>query len=71
MERGDLDVDRVPDFTAGMESSATGQMLTYVNTAFAPEMVSAKTPKNFRAIGVFHVPWVSLEMAKNVQIDVE
>lgn len=27
MERGDLDVDRVPDFTVGMVSGATGQVI--------------------------------------------
>lgn len=71
MERGDLDVDRVPDFTVGMVSDATGQMWIFVNTVFVPETASAKTRKNLRVIFVYHVHRVSMEMDKNVQIDVE
>lgn len=71
MERGDLDVDRVPDFTVGMVSGATGQMWIFVNTVFVPETASAKTRKNLRVIFVYHVHRVSMEMDKNVQIDVE
>lgn len=71
MERGDLDVDRVPDFTVGMVSGATGQMWIFVNTGFAQVMASAKTLKNLRVIVVYHVHRVTMEMAKNVQIDVE